>query len=463
MFLFTIYKILNRVFLGEKLFTKVSDLQYYDNPDEDPYITLKPQQRAPNADEDDDVDSEIEDVRIRPTDSILIATSVTPESLSQLEVYIYEHQEANLYVHHDILLPAFPLACTRVTYPISSSMVSAENGESRKNHTNFVAVSTMDPEIEIWDLDVLDPVYPALILGEWDKEALSKRSKGKKKRKLPDPHRHVDAVLSLSWNSRHPHLLASGSADTTVKLWDLSSRSCAMSFEHHKDKVQSVLWHPVESTVLATAGYDKTVWVFDTRTKPEDGRRWTLETNADPESIAWCSTSPEQHLLLVACEDGSVHAYDVVQDKRVWVLHAHDGSCSALTVCPHVPGCLVTGGEDGKVKVWDMFSQDTCGPSMVISRDVGSGRVFSLDFCHDEKMVLAVGGASGKVKVWDMEGSRGIRQVFGGRVELVATGEDKGIIEVPHAYGDEDAQDEDSDASEEYSMSDDVDSSGDDV
>jgi periodic tryptophan protein 1 len=56
-------------------------------------------------------------------------------------------------------------------------------------------------------------------------------------------------------------MLASASADTTVKLWDLSRAACLRSFAHHADKVQSAVWNPAESTVLLTGAFDKTAKV----------------------------------------------------------------------------------------------------------------------------------------------------------------------------------------------------------
>lgn len=62
-----------------------------------------------------------------------------------------------------------------------------------------------------------------------------------------------------------------------------------------------------------------------------------------------------------------------------FTLSAHDGAASSLDINTHIKGCLVTGGTDKLVKVWNI---DEGGGkrnvSMVTSRDLGVVRVI---FC----------------------------------------------------------------------------------
>lgn len=59
-------------------------------------------------------------------------------------------------------------------------------------------------------------------------------------------------------------------------------------------------------------------------------------------------------------------------------LSAHDGAASALDVNPHIRGCIVTGGTDKLVKVWNVTEDDNAGKrtvGLVTSRDLGVVRI----------------------------------------------------------------------------------------
>jgi periodic tryptophan protein 1 len=263
------------------MFGNNDSLAYHESNEDDPYITLKGEQES---------DDEREELQILQTDNLLLAARIEDE-LAHLEVYVYEDDADNLYVHHDIMLPAYPLCVEWLNAPAGRVTSKREDGNA-----NFVAVGTMDPEIEIWDLDTVDSMYPNAILGQSVEDSTKEKKKRQKKGKKPKKNKtndryHVDAVLSLSANKHHRNLLASSSADATVKLWDLQTLECAKSYDFHTDKVCTTAWHPSENSVLLTGSYDRTVVVSDIRVSSDTVPRWSVES--DVEAAKWDPHRPE--------------------------------------------------------------------------------------------------------------------------------------------------------------------------
>jgi len=77
-----------------------------------------------------------------------------------------------------------------------------------------------------------------------------------------DAHSHE--VNCISFNPFSEYLLATGSADKTVALWDLRNLKTKIHvFEGHNDEVFQVGWAPFSESILASSGSDRRLHVWD--------------------------------------------------------------------------------------------------------------------------------------------------------------------------------------------------------
>ena len=381
-------------------------LTHYEGNEEDPYMTIK--------DSDDDEEEEMPDDLITAETDLLILAARTDEDVSHLEVWVYEEagvtgsEETNLYVHHDVLLPAFPLS-------VAWMNCSPKSGTEE---VNCAAIGTMYPGIEIWDLDCVDAVEPVTTLGGYSEEAIKSAGKksGKKDKKASKALKggsHEDAVMGLSWNREFRNVLASASADKTVKIWDVATETAKHTLNHHKDKVQACEWNPTEPTVLLTGSYDKTAQVVDVRAP--DNASLTWKVGADVESAIWHASAPTQ--FLVSNEDGMVMCFDSRMGSKsdaLFKLQAHDKATTALSMVTSAPGLMTTCSTDKVIKLWDLNDGK---PSLLCQHTPQVGAIFACGFSPNIPYLVAAAGSKGTVAVWDIMSEAVVRDKYGSHFE----------------------------------------------
>ncbi|KAB7499975.1 Periodic tryptophan protein 1-like protein [Armadillidium nasatum] len=159
---------------------------------------------------------------------------------------------------------------------------------------NLVAIGSMSPIIEVWDLDVIDCLEPAYTLGQ------------KPKKKTPRVG-HSDAVLCLGWNKDLDHILASGSADKSIIIWDLQECKEGQKFSEFTGAVQDLKWHPKENHFLLAGSCDKTVRLFDCLSN-KNSKSWKLD--GEVESVVWDPCVNPSFNFVAGTDRGSVYVID---------------------------------------------------------------------------------------------------------------------------------------------------------
>lgn len=368
---------------------QLAGLAMYVSNADDPYMGGK---------SDEESEDEVDDFTIRRSDN-LIAVGRVDDDCASIEVYVSNHAEDHLYVHHDIILPA---------YPVCIEWLSYEPTESRPG--NYIAVGDMTPVISVWDLDVVDTLEPAYKLGRVRKKA-HKPNDG-----------HTDAVITLSWNKQAKQIIASGSADNKVLTWDLSVGIPTTHISSHSDKVQSIQWHPFESQTLLSGGCDHAVKLWDCRDVNGGCKSWSV--SGEVEKVLWNHFDP--FYFYVSTEDGYIYGFDARLNQSVFTLSAHTKAVTGMALSTHCPGCLITASADKSLKVWDVQDQK---PVFVFEKDLKTGSVLALASSPDDPFLLAVGGdnRSQSFRVVDLKSLTTLSR-FDGRslmqpVEVVSDGQ----------------------------------------
>jgi periodic tryptophan protein 1 len=370
-------------------------LSFYPNNRQDPYLVK------------DEADSDEDDMLISPNDNLIVIGKVHGDYFS-LEVWVNNAADGSLYCHHDAILSTCPLVVEWVGY---------DPGEQNAEVANLVAVGSMMPDIELWDLDVVNTLEPAFVL-KGERPPKKKKAAARAAKKVKHSPGHTDAVLGLSWNRNRRQILASASADESVGIWDLSQGSVVSFFRQHGDKVQTVQWHPVEDQLLLSGSYDGCVRLFDCRSPLADAsRKWSL--GGEVEKVLWNHHNP--FFLFAGTDSGLLACLDVRASTPVYTHSAHTAALTTLALSQTVASCLVTASDDRLLKVWDIGSLSAV-PLLVSERQCKIGAIHSGAACPDEPLLFCVGGDR-EMKVINLKRDPKVAEHFVGSEMPIAAAE----------------------------------------
>ncbi|XP_076948294.1 uncharacterized protein LOC143620486 [Bidens hawaiensis] len=117
---------------------------------------------------------------------------------------------------------------------------------------------------------------------------------------------HLDDVLDLSW-SKSQHLLSS-SMDKTVRLWQLSSKSCLKIFSHN-DYVTCIQFNPVDDRYFISGSLDAKVRLWNI---PD---HQVVDWNDMHEMVTAACYTPDGQGALVGSYKGNCCLYDMTENK----------------------------------------------------------------------------------------------------------------------------------------------------
>eukprot|EP00729_Bicosta_minor_P007936 gene7936-7965_t len=196
---------------------------------------------------------------------------------------------------------------------------------------------------------------------------------------------HISAVRGLAVSERHPYMFSAGE-DKEVKCWDLECNKVIRRYHGHLSAVHCLAMHPTLD-VLMTGGRDSVIRVWDMRTKSQvhclTGHKNTVA------SIMARSTDPQ---VVSGSHDSTIKLWDITAGKTMCTLTNHKKSIRALAHHPK-ENTFASGAPDN-IKQWyatdGKFIQNLSGHNAVIN---------SLSLNADG--VLASCADNGTLNLWD--------------------------------------------------------------
>ena len=142
-------------------------------------------------------------------------------------------------------------------------------------------------------------------------------------------------------------LLASGSDDKTVRLWDLSAGASLWELQGHSSWVWGVAFSP-DGKLLASGSDDKTVRLWDPTT---GASLWELQGHSG--LVLVVVFSPDGKLLASGSNDKTVRLWDLPSGASHRVLQGHSEYVKVVAFSPNGK-LLASASKDNTVRLWDV-------------------------------------------------------------------------------------------------------------
>ena len=202
-------------------------------------------------------------------------------------------------------------------------------------------------------------------------------------------HGHADMVNCCTV-SKDGRWIISGSEDRSVRIWDAAEASLAATLQGHPLEVADCDISP-DGRWIASACGDMTLRLWDM-----DSRQELATLAGHTNSLKACAISPDGRWIVSASIDSTLKIWDANRRKETASLKGHSRMVTCCAISPD--GCrIVSGSADTNLILWDMERR-----SQITTFNGHKSKVNACTFTPDGRWVVSTGDDK-TIKVWDIE------------------------------------------------------------
>ena len=227
---------------------------------------------------------------------------------------------------------------------------------------------------------------------------------------------HTGWVNSVAF-SPDGKILASGSGDETIRLWDATTGEHIETLSGHRGPVRSVAFSP-DGKILASGSYDDAIRLWDATTGEH------IETlNGHRDWVNSVAFSPDGKILASGSGDETIRLWDATTGEHIETLSGHRGSVWSVAFSPDGQ-ILASGNINEIIRLWNATTGEH-----IETLSGHRGPVRSVAFSPDGK-ILASGSYDDAIRLWDATTGEHIETLNGHRdwVNSVAFSPDGKIL-----------------------------------
>lgn len=175
---------------------------------------------------------------------------------------------------------------------------------------------------------------------------------------------HMTEGFAIDWSPKVPGRLVSGDCRKNIHVWEPREGGSSWQidqrpFSSHSKSVEDLQWSPTEATVFASCSVDQSIRIWDIRAPPNSMLSADEAHSSDINVISWNKSEP---FLLSGGDDGLLKVWDLRQFKTgrpVANFKQHCGPITSVEWSPVDSSVFAASGADDVVSQWDL-SVESC-------------------------------------------------------------------------------------------------------